>query len=114
MSLSERLKKKACKSERVTIDGEAYIVTGKSLNDTAAIMAKARKANGTLNGEKFDKEILAACVSDADGVSDMSAEQWGQVPRSITGPLVSVIFNLCGLDKEDVQRSPKDSGSTES
>lgn len=114
MSLSEKLKKKACKSERVTIDGDCFIVTGKSLNDTSAIMAKARKANGTLNADKLDRLLLEACVSDPDDGSSMPADEWGGVSRHITGPLMATIMSVCGMDKDDFQRDPKDSGSTES
>lgn len=114
MSLSEKLLKKKCPSERVTVDGMEFIVTGKSLNDTAAITAKCRNAKGVLNGDMMDRELLAACVTDSDGVSDMTPAQWGQVPRAVTGPLMTVVLNLCGLDREDVKRSPKDSDSTES
>lgn len=114
MSLSEKLLKRKCPSERVTIDGIEFIVTGKSLNDTAALNAKCRSSKGVLDGDKLDRELLAACVADADGVSDMTPQQWGEVPRSITGPLMTVVLNLCGLDRDDVKRSPKDSDSTES
>lgn len=114
MSLSEKLKKKACKSERVTVDGDVFVVTGKSLNDTAAIMAKARKANGTLNGDKLDRLLLEACVTDPDDGSNMPADEWGGVSRHITGPLMATIMSVCGMDKDDFQRDPKDSDSTES
>lgn len=114
MSLSEKLLKRECPKETVTVDGLDFIVRGLSLNDTAALMAKCRSAKGVLDGDKIDRELLAACVSDVDGSNDMTSKQWGEVPRAITGPLLSVVLNLCGLDKEDVKRSPKDSGSTES
>lgn len=114
MSLSEKLLKKKCPVEKVTVDGIDFLVTGKSLNDTAALTAKCRSAKGVLDGDKLDRELLAACVSDADGVSDMTPQQWGEVPRAITGPLMTVILSLCGLDKDDIKRSPKDSDSTES
>lgn len=115
MSLKEKLKLKKCPVERVTIDGETYIVTGLSLNATAKLTASCRNAStGKLNGDKLDRTLLEACVSDPDDGSTMTADEWGEVPRSITGPLVSVILNLCGLDKDDIQRDPKDSGSTKS
>lgn len=111
--LREKLKLKKCPVERVTIDGEVYIVTGLSLNATAKLTANCRSAStGKLNGDKLDRVLLEACVTDPEDGSALTADEWGDVPRSITGPLVSVILNLCGLDKEDIQRDPKDSGST--
>lgn len=114
MSLSEKLKKIPCKSERVTIDDAVFVVTGKSLNDTAAIMAKARKANGTLNGDKLDRLLLEACVTDPDDGSTMPEKEWGGISRHVTGPLMATIMSVCGMDKDDFQRDPKDSGLTES
>jgi hypothetical protein len=34
-------------------------------------------------------------------------------PRHITGPLVGVVMQLNGLDDEDLERDPKESGTTE-
>ncbi len=114
MSLSEKLRNKKCPVERVTVDGMVFSVSGRSLNATAAITAKARKKDGVLQGDKLDRLLLEACVSDPDDGSIMTAEEWGDVPRAITGPLMTVILSLCGLDQEDVQRDPKNSGSIES
>lgn len=112
MSLSDRLKKRSCPSEVVTIDGERFRVTGLSLNATAAITAKSRKKDGKLDGEKMDRLLLEACVSDTDDGSSLTAEEWGQQPRAFTGPLMSEVMRLCGMDKDDIDRDPKDSGST--
>jgi hypothetical protein len=43
----------------------------------------------------------------------MSADEWMKQPRNITGPLVSVVMQLNGLDDEDLERDPKDNGTTE-
>mgnify|MGYP000971197734 CR=1 FL=1 len=114
MSLKAKLQKRKCPSEQVTIAGEKFTVTGKSLNDVSAVMAKCRNAKGTLNGDKLDRELLSSCVADEDGTTDMTPDDWGGVPRQITGPLMKVILSLCGLDSEDIQRDPKDSDSTQS
>ncbi len=114
MSLKAKLQKRKCPSELVRVADCEFTVTGKSLNDVAAMFAKCRNAKGTINGDKLDRELLAACVADADGTSDMTAEDWGNVPRQITGPLVKVIINLCGIDTDDIQRDPKDLDSTQS
>jgi|GEM_PF-2792545 len=115
MSLSEKLRKKKVPQEIVTIDGERYSVRGLSLNDTASVLAKCRKGKDQkLDGDKFDRTLLASCVCDPDDASTATADEWGEAPRSVTGPLMGVVMNLCGLDKDDVQRDPKDSDSTES
>lgn len=114
MKLFDKIKKAPCKSELVTIDGDQFQVTGKTLNDTGAMMANARKKNGRLDGDLLDRLLLEACVSDPATGETMSADEWGCVPRTITGPLMKVCLDLCGLDDEDIQRDPKDTGSTES
>lgn len=108
MSVFEQLKKKPQKSEYVTIDGLKFLVTGKSLNDASKIAAKARKQNGMLDGDKLDRLLLEACVSDPETGQGMSADEWGSAERYTTGPLVSVCLSLCGFDKDDIQRDPKD------
>lgn len=112
--LTEELLKIECKVEVVTIGTLSFVVTGKSLNDGGAIMAKARKANGTLNGDKLDRLLLESCVSHPVDGSKTSADDWGRMPRHITGPLMATIMSVCGMDKDDFQRDPKDSDSTES
>lgn len=113
MSLADDLKKKPCKVDRVTIDGFEFVVTGKSKTERAALMAAHRRKNGTLDGDKFDSAALAGCVSMSDG-STLKASEWEEIASHISGPLMAVVMNVCGFDKDDIQRDPKDSGSTES
>lgn len=112
--LREKLKLKKCPSRRVTVEGETFVVTGLSLAAVGRLTASCRNSVGKLNGERLDAVLLAACVSDPDDGSTMTAEEWPEIPRAITGPLMSVVMKLCGLDKDDVQLGPNDSGSTES
>ena len=111
MTLAEQLIKKPSKVDTVTIDDMVFIVTGKSKTERAELTAKARTKTGTFVGDKFDSLALEACVTMADG-SKLTAAQWDGVSAHITGPLMSVVLNVCGFDKDDIQRSPKDSDST--
>lgn len=113
MTLAEQLKKKPCKVERVTIDGMLFVVTGKTKTERSEMAAKCRTKNGTFQGDKFDNMALELCVAMEDG-STLTADEWGGIPAHITGPLMSVVLEVCGFDKDDVQRDPKDSDSTAS
>ena len=112
MNLSERLKKKTCKVESVVVDGDRYLVTGKSKLDRAKLYAAARKKDGLLDVDKLETSMLVACVSGEDG-STATADEWNGAPSHITGPLLTAVMSVCGMDKDDLQRDPKDSGSTE-
>jgi len=113
MSLSEKLKKKSVKSESVIVDGDTYVVTGKSRRDRAVLMQRSRKKDGALNTDKLESLMLEACVADADG-STATAADWDAAPSHITGPLISKIMSVCGMDKDDFEADPKDCDSTES
>lgn len=114
MSLSERLRKKPIKVERVTVDGDVYVVTGKSKLDRSKIYAKARRKDGTVDTDKLETEFLVECVTDIEG-NAATADDWNIAPSHVTGPLVSAVMGVCGLDRDDLKREdPKDSGSTES
>jgi hypothetical protein len=114
MSLSDRLKKKAVKVETVVVDGDKYVVTGKSKRDRSALMARCRnKRDGSLNGDKLEGLMLEACVADEEG-STATAADWDATPSHITGPLVKAIMSVCGLDDEDLGSDPKDCDSIES
>lgn len=113
MSLAERLKKKAIKVERVTVDDDVYVVTGKSKLELGKIRANARRKDGSLNTDKLEAELLVCCVTD-EGGSGASASEWENASAHITGPLVAAVISVCGMDKDDLKREdPKDSGSTE-
>jgi preprotein translocase subunit SecD len=114
MSLSERLRKKQIKVERVTVDGDAYVVTGKSKLDRSKIYAKARRKDGTVDTDKLETELLVECVTDEEGTV-ATAEDWNTTPSHVTGPLVTAVIGVCGMDRDDLKREdPKGSSSTES
>ena len=111
MSMADELKKRAVKVDNVTIDGLEFVVTGLSRADRSALMAKHRNKDGTLNGSKFDSHALSERVAMKDG-STLTAAEWDATPAHISGPLMAVVMNVCGFDKDDIQRDPKDSDST--
>ena len=112
MSLSDKLKKINCPSEIVTIDGIRFKCSGKSLLDGGEISAKANRKKNRKAGF-LDACWLAECVEDADDGSKMTADEWMSQPKRITGPLIVVVMELNGLDNDDLERDPKDLGTTE-
>jgi hypothetical protein len=114
MSLSEKLKLKTCQTQTIEVDGDQYNVTGKTKRERGALFAQARKKNGVVDGDKLESLLLVACVSDASDGSTATAEEWNAAPSHITGPLVNAIMIVCGMDKDDLGTSPKDSDSIES
>lgn len=114
MSLVERLRKKTVRVETVTVDGDKYVVTGKSKRDRSALMARCRKKDGTLNGDKLEGLMLECCVADEEG-STATAADWDLAPSHVTGPLIKAIMNVNGLDDDDLAiADPKDCDSIES
>lgn len=113
MSLAEQLLRKPIEKRTVKIAGHEFIITGKGKAERARLMAQNRGKDGKLHSDAFDSVMLAECVRFADD-SFLTASQWDAVDSYITGPLQSEVYNLCGFDKDDIERSPKASDSTES
>lgn len=117
MSLAEDLLKIPVACEEVTVLGNVFVVTGKSLGDKAALLAKCRKKDGTLNGDLFDRTLLAECVAVKEDGSTLAVDQWAKVGSHVTSPLLASVISLLGFDEDDikrVRRDPKDSDSTQS
>jgi hypothetical protein len=58
--------------------------------------------------------MLEACVADAEDGSKLTAAEWSEAPSHITGPIMSIVMSVCGMDKDDLKRDdPKASSSTE-
>lgn len=114
MSLAERLRKKAVLVESIVVDGDKYLVTGKSKRDRSALMAKCRsKKTGVTDFDRLEVMLLEACVSDENGNKASSAD-WDATPAHITGPLIDKIRRVCGMDRDDLEETdPKDLDSTE-
>lgn len=107
MTLSERLKLKQCKNESVTVDGDVYVVRGMSKRERGKLFAQARKKDGTINTDLLEAILLEYCVSDDTG-SKATRMEWDVVPSHITGPLVAKIMEVCGLDKDDLEKDEDD------
>lgn len=117
MGLAESLLKIPVKSEEIIVAGLLFVVTGKSLGDKAKLLADCRRKDGALNGDLFDRTLLAECVSMKEDGSRLSTDQWKSVPSHVTSPLLSTVISLLGFDEDDikrVRRDPKDSDSTQS
>ncbi len=117
MSLAEELLKIPVASEEVTVSGRQFVVTGKSLGDKASLLASCRKKDGSLNGDLFDRTLLAECVTMKVDGSTLTVDEWKNVPSHITSPLLASVISLLGFDEDDikrVRRDPKDSDSTQS
>ena len=110
-TLADKLKKRPPKIETVTIDEFKFVVTGLSRADRSAFTARFRKKDGSLDGDKFDMNLLSERVVLEDG-STLTPDEWSGTDSHISGPLQSVVLSVCGFDKDDIQRDPKDSDST--
>lgn len=117
MSLDEDLRLIPVITEDVTVYGREFVVSGKSQAGKAALMAKCRNKDGTLNGDKLDLEILTQCVKRKHDDKAFDSTYWAEVPSHITSPLISCGISILKFDEDDikrVRRDPKDSDSTQS
>lgn len=116
MSLREKVLARKPKTETVTVEGDDYLIVGKSKRDRGALFAKARRKDGTVNGDKLESLLLTACVHDPSTKEPVFTEaesaSWDGVDAGLTGPLFAHVMRVCGMDKQDL--GPKDSDSTES
>jgi hypothetical protein len=114
MSLREKILARKPISETVAIDGDTFKIVGKSKRDRAAIFARARKKDGSLDFARLESLLLAACVFDPETDQQLIDDHalWESVDAALTGPLLSHVMRIIGMDKQDVQ-SPKDSDTTE-
>ena len=112
MSLRDKVLAKPVAEDTVEIDGDSFLIVGKRKRERAAIFAKARRKDQSLDFERLEDVLLAECVCDpATKTPLLSAAEWSGVDSSLTGPLMSVVMQVCGMDKTDI--SPKGSDSTE-
>lgn len=116
MSLKDKVLAKKPKSETVSVDGDDFMIVGKSKRERGALFAKARKRDGSVDGERLENVMLTACVCDPETGKPVFEESefkaWDSVDSSLTGPLFAHVMRVCGMDKQDL--GPKDSDSTES
>ena len=113
MNLSERLRSKKPKVERVLVDGDIYLVSSKSKLERGRLFARSKKKDGSINSDMLESLMLEACVTTEDG-TNAPVQDWDMAPSYVTGPLINAIMSVNGMDKDDLGRDPKDLDSTES
>lgn len=112
MSLKDKVLARKPREETFEACGETFLIVGKSKRDRAALFAKSRRKDQSLDFERLENVILSECVCDPDTKSKIcEPNEWGSVDSELTGPLVSVCMKILGMDKTDL--TPKDSDSTE-
>lgn len=109
MSLTEKIKARATRSEIVEVQGVKFKVSGLTLRERSEIFADCRKRK-----LDFDPAFLARCVRDAEDDSAATYEDWKEASADVAGPLMTLVMSVCGMDKDDLKRDPKDSSTTES
>lgn len=114
MSLKDRVLAKKPKTETVTVDGDDFLIVGKSKRDRGALFAKARKRDGQIDGDRLESVMLTACVCDPETKEPLfdDFKAWDLVDSGVVGPLLSHVMRICGMDKQDLD--PKGCDSTES
>jgi hypothetical protein len=114
MSLREKLLAAQPKTETFVIDGDKYVVSGCRKTRRAELLEQSRGKNEKANYDKFENLLLEECVTD-EGVNFLlSADEWGNAPSHISGPLVSVIMRVNGMDKQDLGKEQSDTSETQS
>lgn len=117
MGLLDKIQKIETPTSDVTVDEIKYHIVGKSGLDGANIATNAELVNKKrkASGQKklsLDYFYLAECVSEAGTGETLTPEQWATIPRKHTSPLVVEVMRLNGLDDQDIERDPKESGTT--
>lgn len=107
-NLLEKLKSKSVLWVERVVDGDNYAVRGLDLAQKAKVYAQARKSDGMLDSFRLDAGFLAACVCDPETKQPLGdINVWRGVPGHITGPLLSAVADVCGLNTDNAV-DPKD------
>jgi hypothetical protein len=115
MSLRERILAKKIKEEIVTVDGDDYLLIGLSTLDKAKCFSEGRDKKGVMPDGRVELNFLEACVRDPSSRElVMNWKEWQTVPSDITGPIVSRIRQIVGLDAEDLGKKQDDTSETAS
>lgn len=113
-SLRERVLARQQRTQAVCIDGETFVVKSLSHLDRAKCFTDGRDKKGDMMPGRSEANFLSACVCDPETQSTvMDWKEWTGVPAYITGPLISVIRELNGLDLEDIGKKPEDTSETQ-
>ena len=113
MSLIDLIQKIETPESVITVDGIRYRVVGKSGLDSGGIAMACEQSNkkrkqAGLKRISLDYFYLAECVSQVDTGETLTAEQWANVHRKHTAPIVVEVMRNNGLDDQDIERDPKD------
>lgn len=112
MSLRDKVLARKPREETVEVAGEKFLIVGKSKRERAALFAKSRKKDQSLDFTRLEDVMLSECVLDpSTRAKILEPAEWEGADSEITGPLVSACMKLLGMDKTDL--TPKDSDSTE-
>ena len=115
MSLKERLLSKLPKSETVSVDGESFLVRGLTHLSRAKCFSDGRDKKGDMPAGRVELNFLSECVCDPETQQTvMNWSEWSSVPSHITGPLVSKVRELNGLDSEDIGKKQEDTSEATS
>ncbi len=112
MSLRDKVLARKPRELPLEVAGEKFLIVGKSKRDKAAMFAKSRKKDQSLDFTRLEDVMLSECVLDPDTRAKvLEPAEWAGVDAEIAGPLVAACMQILGMDKQDL--TPKDSDSTE-
>lgn len=118
MGLLDRIQKIQTPESSITVDGIRYRVKGLSGLDASTIATDSERENkrrkqAGLKRLSLDYFYLAQCVTEYDSGETLTPEQWASATRKHTAPIVVEVMRHNGLDDEDIERDPKESGTIE-
>jgi hypothetical protein len=115
MSLRDKVLSKQAKTQTVVVDGDTVLVRSLPHLDRAKCFTDGRDKKGDMAPGRSEANFLAACVCDPETSSPiMDWKEWSTAQDYITGPLLSVIRDVNGLDAEDLGKKPDDTSDTTS
>lgn len=112
MSLSDKVLARKPRELTIEVAGEKFLIIGKSKREKAAMFAKSRKKDQSLDFVRLEDVMLSECVLDPENRQPiLQPAEWEGINAEIAGPLIAACMQILGMDKQDL--TPKDSDSTE-
>ena len=109
--LGELTKAKKPKEQLIELDGLTYMVKGMGRSAKNKFYNEFQRDDGTWNrdADLFEAKLLSACVYDPSSGEQVlpNHEDWNGIDPMITGPLVELAQEFCGLNKKEVDRVKK-------
>jgi hypothetical protein len=98
------------------VGGERFLLKGLQRIARSQIFADAKSKSGELDTRKAEGLLLANCVRDPDTSEPVipNWQEWDEIPAAVTGPLISQLMKLNGMDNEDLGKQEKNSEATDS